>query len=518
MIFTKEDRLQIEQFGISEITLTEQIQTFTSGIPFVNLLRAATINDGILKLNKEEENALVEHFDGKKEELDLLKFTPASGAATRMFKFLFEFFTDYNEFQGTINAYVNKNKVPELRLFFVGLDSFPFFRKGLKKMIELFGNEEDTDINSNRLRYVKAMLSKEGLNYTNLPKGLIPFHKYKGHIASAFEEHLFEGALYAASKGKSKLHFTISPEHQHLFDAEVEAILPIVEEKTNTSFEISFSYQSRATDTIAVDLKNKPFRKEDNSLLLRPGGHGALLNNLNEQQAEVIFIKNIDNVVVYQHEVDVAKSKKILAGKLLQLQEKTFHFLELLDTKSCTASQMNEVVHFLITDLNVVLSTDFKRFSKDYQLEYLHELLNRPIRVCGMVVNEGEPGGGPFWVKEESGRQSLQIIESVQIDPNSKPQQTIVQEATHFNPVDIVCGVRDYKGEKFNLLDFRDPKAGFITKKTIQGKTIKALEHPGLWNGGMAYWNTVFIEVPLITFNPVKTVNDLLKPAHQITK
>ncbi len=516
MNFTQKDKEQLLEKGISEDQVRHQLAIFKQGIPFVDIREPATIGNGIYVYNKEEQASLIAYFESQRDHLSLLKFTPSSGAATRMFKFLFEYLESYNPEKETVNAYINRKDAQDLRLFFVGIDSFPFYKKIRKKLKKVYGKKDMTNVNINRLRFVKMMLEKEGYNFGAKPKGLFPFHKYKAHNASAFEEHLFEAALYAKTKDKARLHFTISKEHFDTFKSQFEKTQHKIEEKTHTTFDISYSFQSTTTDTIAVTKNNTIFRKEDGSMLFRPGGHGALITNLNEQDADIIFIKNIDNVVVFKYEEVVAHHKKVLAGKLLKLQQASFAYLKKIDTETITETTILEIVQFLQNEFSIKLAQDFEKFSQNYQIEYLREQLDKPIRVCGMVENEGEPGGGPFWVKHESGRISLQIVESVQIDPANKRHQKIVQQSTHFNPVDIVCGVKNYKGEKYDLEKFVDTKASFIASKTIAGKAIKALEHPGLWNGAMAFWNTVFVEVPLITFNPVKTVNDLLKPAHQV--
>jgi hypothetical protein len=517
--FTPQDITQLESIGILPETVLQQLDIFKAGIPFVHLVEPATIGHGIFKYTKEDENRFIEIYEQQLGDLEILKFTPASGAATRMFKFLYEFLKDYNPKKESINSFINKKEATDLRLFFVGLDDFPFYTEIRHALAHSISKDTEADVNHNRLLFVKLMLEKEGFNYGNQPKGLFPFHKYKEHNASAFEEHLFEASLYAKTDTVARLHFTISEAHYHNFQAEFERIQKIVESKTQTVFDITYSFQSKSTDTIAVRMDNTPFREsQTNQLIFRPGGHGALIENLNAQNADIIFIKNIDNVVTVKYESDVARYKKILAGKLLTLQGKVFGYLHLIDGKQLTESQIHEIVYFLQDAFNLKLAPDFEKFSEKYQVEYLREQLNRPIRVCGMVENEGEPGGGPFWVKHESGRIHLEIIESVQIDPNNESQNAIVKASTHFNPVDVVCAVKNYKGEKYDLLKFVDSKAGFISNKTIDGQPIKALEHPGLWNGAMAFWNTIFVEVPLITFNPVKTVNDLLKPAHKVKK
>ena len=433
-----------------------------------------------------------------------------------MFKFLFQFLDEYNPEIGSINAFINRNKAKELSLFFVGLEKFPFYAEVIEKAKQLYPNFDSLNDSQQKLIFIKTMLDEDKLNFSFYPKGLLPFHKYREHNATAFEEHLFEAALYCASNGKARLHFTISEKHEDKFDEEFQRIEKIVERKKNTQFDIVFSYQKESTDTIAVTKNNEPFRQEDGSLLFRPSGHGALLDNLNDIDADIIFVKNIDNVVVFKYENEVAYYKKMLGGILLSVQEQAFQYAERLELRTVTDTEITEITNFLKTKLNVVFSSEYDKYSKKYKIEYLMEKLNRPIRVCGMVKNEGEPGGGPFWTKDQADNISLQIVESAQIDKNIRAQKNILKNATHFNPVDIVCGVKNYKGQKYDLHEYVDHNTAFISMKTKTGKDLKALELPGLWNGSMAFWNTIFVEVPLITFNPVKTVNDLLKPAHQV--
>jgi len=515
-MFSDKDINQIKQKGLTVEKVCSQIELFKTGLPFVNLQSAATINHGILKLSDEEKEAFIQLFDAKRNDYSILKFVPASGAATRMFKSFFSFIEDYNPDQETVNAYINRTKEALLAVFFVGLEKLPFYRIVLDKIEKIYPEYHSSSTDKQRYMFVKTMLDEDKLNYGFFPKGLLPFHLYKEHTATAFEEHLFEAALYASANNKAVLHYTISEKYKDIFDDEFKKIQTIVERKTNTKFEISFSYQKEATDTIAVTEYNEPFRAEDNSLLFRPSGHGALLSNLGDLDADIIFIKNIDNVVVFKYEDEVSEYKKMLAGILIQLQDKAFRYLKKLESQDISQADLVEIAKFLTNKMNVVISSEFEKYANEYQIKYLTEKLNRPIRVCGMVKNEGEPGGGPFWVKDESGQVSLQIVESAQISKKDKKQKEILKNATHFNPVDLVCGTKDYKGNRFNLEQFVDHKTAFITMKTKTGKDLKALELPGLWNGSMAYWNTIFVEVPLITFNPVKTVTDLLKPTHQV--
>jgi hypothetical protein len=515
-MFSEKDIKQIEKKGLTAEKITSQIELFKSGLPFIDLQSAATINNGILKLSNEERKTSIDSFDAERNNYSIIKFVPASGAATRMFKSFFSFIEDYNPEVETVNAYINRTKESLLAVFFVGLEKLPFYNIVLEKIEEVYPDYHESSTDQQRFMFVKTMLDADKLNYGFYPKGLLPFHKYKEHIATAFEEHLFEAALYASSNNTAKLHYTISEKYNDIFDDEFKKIENIVERKTQTKFEISFSYQRDATDTIAVSLENKPFRLEDGSLLFRPSGHGALLCNLNDLDADIIFIKNIDNVVVFKYENDVSEYKKMLAGILINIQTKAFSYLEKLESRQISENEIIEIATFLTRKMNVIISSEFEKYATEYQIAYLKDKLNRPIRVCGMVKNEGEPGGGPFWIKDESGQVSLQIVESAQINKKDKHQKEILKNATHFNPVDLVCGIKDYKGNKFNLEQFVDPKTAFITMKTKTGKDLKALELPGLWNGSMANWNTIFVEVPLITFNPVKTVTDLLKPTHQV--
>lgn len=515
MNFSDKDLDQIKAKGLTIDMVRAQIDLFKQGLPFIHLKEAASIDSGILILDEANRTKAIDYFDANRDKSKLVKFVPASGAATRMFKFLFQFLEEYQMGQETVNAYINQHNASAMTLFYVGLEKFPFYDEVTQYIKRQSSDFDHLGKDEQLIAFIHAMLDEDKLNLSASPKGLLPFHSYKDHTASAFEEHLFESALYASSNNTANLHFTIAQAHNHKFDAEFKRIEEIVEQKTDTAFNIEFSFQKESTDTIAVNLDNEPFRTEDGKLLFRPSGHGALLDNLNTIDADVVFIKNIDNVVVYKYEAEVAEYKKMLGGVLLNVQDQVFEYLELLDSKDLQEDEIITIAEFLVNRLNVVISPEFEKYSKKYQIDYLKQKLNRPIRVCGMVKNEGEPGGGPFWVKDESGTVSLQIVESAQIDLNNKSQKEILENATHFNPVDIVCGIKDYQGKKFDLNQFVDQKTAFISEKTQNGKDLKALELPGLWNGSMANWTTIFVEVPLLTFNPVKTVNDLLKPPHQ---
>jgi len=325
-----------------------------------------------------------------------------------------------------------------------------------------------------------------------------------------------EASLYASSKNTASLHFTISDNHAKMFNDELRQIKKDVEEKTNTNFDVSFSFQSQSTNTIAITSKDELYRDETGNLLFRPSGHGALIKNLNALDFDLIFIKNIDNIVIFEQNKKASEYKKLLAGVLLKIQQQIFKYLQRLEEDSILEDEISNIELFAVNRINIELNEAYRHFNLGEKAIYLQNKLNRPIRVCGMVKNEGEPGGGPFWVKDENGQVSLQIIEFAQIDFENEQQKEIAKNASHFNPTDLVCGVKDYKGEKFDLTQFVDPKAAFITMKSQNGVAVKALELPGLWNGSMAHWNSIFVEIPVSTFNPVKTVNDLLKPAHQV--
>lgn len=472
-MFTQTDISFMAAKGIATEKVEQQIEYFKKGFPYLPIDRAAVVGDGILKLTPEQAAHYAARYDSSQAEA--LKFVPASGAATRMFKELFEFVQE-----GKSSAAVDK--------VMANIEKFAFYND-LKKL-----GVDTTD--------AKATISAiilEGLWYGKQPKGLLKFHKYEDGNRAALEEHLVEGAMYAASAGAPvKIHFTVSPEHQAGFEKRVADKLDFYKQKFGVDYQITYSVQKSGTDTIAVNPDNTPFRNEDGTLLFRPAGHGALLDNLNDLNAEVIFIKTVDNVVPDHLKKDTILYKKALAGIAIDLQSKIFAYIkQLIDGMADKA----EIARFIEHNLGYKLSG-----SSD-----LLSVLNRPLRVCGMVKNEGEPGGGPFWVQGADGSQSLQIAESSQISPEQKP---LMKSATHFNPVDLVCAVKDYKGQKFDLTQFTDPQTGFISEKSAAGRALKAQELPGLWNGAMANWNTVFVEVPITTFAPVKTIVDLLRVEH----
>ena len=477
-MFTEQDLQQIADHGLTPARVETQLENFRRGFPWLNVVRAASPADGIVILDAAQADAAVARYEKAAAGLGIVKFVPASGAATRMFKELFEFVNEGKRGKGIDTLLSN-------------LDKFAFAPE-LKAVLPEGADDRAT---------VDAIVN-EGLNYGHKPKGLVTFHAYPEGARKAVEEHLVEGASYASSNGVARIHFTVSPEHMEGFKTLLAEKVPVYEKRFGIRYDISFSVQKPATDTIAVNPDNTPFRQDDGRLLFRPAGHGALIENLNEIDADVIFIKNIDNVTTDAQRGDTVRYKKVLAGVLLDLQERAFEYLRALDVEGC---ELAPIAEFIEKRLCVKLPAD-------YDSALLRAVLDRPIRVCGMVRNEGEPGGGPFWVGNPDGTESLQIAESSQIGPDDMP---LMKSATHFNPVDLVCGVKTSKGGKFDLRQYTDPSTGFISSKSSGGRELRAQELPGLWNGAMARWNTIFVDVPITTFSPVKVVQDLLRPQHQ---
>ena len=500
MNLSEKDLQQIAQRGISQEQIETQLHEFETGFPFLRLEAAAAIGRGIVAPDADERKDFIAAWENYKAEGHrIVKFVPASGAASRMFKNIFAFVDGDSDVPTTD---FEKKYFDEIErfAFYDALDAVCVKNegKGIRALIAE-GNYKAVAAN---------MLSKEGLNYGQLPKGMLLFHKYDDGARTPMEEHLVEGALYAASKGESHVHFTVSHEHMDFFRQKVAEKADGFAKKYGVSYDITFSEQKPSTDTIAANPDNTPFRESDGSLLFRPGGHGALIENLNEIDADVIFIKNIDNVVPDRLKPETVEWKQIIAGVLVTLQQKAFAYLHLLDA-GATDEQLAEIAQFV----EKCLCVDPKGNKVD--ADYLRSKLDRPMRVCGVVKNVGEPGGGPFLTYNQDGTVSLQILESSQIDTKNEEYMKMFTQGTHFNPVDLVCAVRDYKGQPYDLPKFVDKSTGFISSKSKSGKELKALELPGLWNGAMSNWSTVFVEVPLDTFNPVKTVNDLLREQHQ---
>lgn len=518
--FTSDDKKQLESLGIPMQQVENQINQFKNGFAFSDLIAPATIGKGIVKFNENEIKELVKQFDEDKKYYDIIKFVPASGAASRMFKNLYSFVEEYKNQEIPANI-LKKEKIKSdsAENFFIGIHDFAFFND-LKNKLQEKGKGIETMLKNNELvEIAETLLNADGMNYGNLPKALLKFHKYDEAARLAMEEHLVEAAEYSTcndGNGKvAQLHFTVSQEHLDIFMKIVEYVLPKYEKMFGIRYKISFSVQKPSTDTIAVDMNNEPFRDKDGKLFFRPGGHGALIQNLNDLHKEIIFIKNIDNVVPDKLKPTTFEYKKVLGGYLFRLQQQLFEYMEMLDSGDVTNEEIDEITTFAKEKLMIDIPDFFSTYNEIEKIDFLYNKLNRPMRVCGMVKNEGEPGGGPYFTRNSNDEISLQIVESSQIDHKDEKQEAMFRSSTHFNPVDLVCATQDFQGNSFNLNDFVDPETGFISYKSKDGKDLKAMELPGLWNGAMADWITIFIEVPIATFNPVKTVNDLLRETHQ---
>ncbi len=512
-MFTSTDLAQIQERGSDLDTIHLQLENFKNGFPYLNVEKPATPANGIIVLDQKEIESLITLYDQNSQQKQIVKFVPASGAASRMFKLLYEMLDISGNTDLVAEAINTSNGPQSIKAFFDRISDFAFsddleayLQKSGLSIASCLENQDYTSI-------LKGLLGSKGLSYAVSPKGLLKFHNYGKETRTPAKEHLAEGALYAQSAHQIvKIHFTVSPEHKANFEEHINSNTTQFESTYDVKYEVSFSEQKSYTDTIAVDLENEPFRKADGSLLFRPAGHGALIANLNEIEADIIFVKNIDNVVPDKLKADTISYKKALAGILLKYQEKLFSYLKALDGK-VSDGDVEEMMTFLKDELYITSLPELDEI--DDRIDFLKQKFNRPLRICGMVKNEGEPGGGPFFAQNNDGTQSLQVVESSQIDANNAQQTSVAKAATHFNPVDLVCGVKNYKGEKFDLSKYVDPKTGFISQKSKDGQELKAQELPGLWNGAMSDWNTLFVEVPVSTFNPVKTVNDLLRPQHQ---
>lgn len=504
MTFTYADIKQIEKEGQSVDQVLAQIDRFKKGTFPIKLNRPCTVNDGIVTIPEGDLKKIPALYEAEVQKGRMLKFVPASGAASRMFKDWYKCFEEGNFYPEEAGA-----------AFIESLKSYAFFNDLRDEICGKGGDIERLMETKRKIEILEFILTSKGLNYGNLPKALLKFHAYPDGNRTALEEHLVEAALYVKdAHTMCRLHYTVSEEHQKQIEDYLSRITNIYEKRYDVKYCATLSIQKSSTNTIAVDLDNHPFRDQQGSLVFRPGGHGALLENLNSIDGDIIFLKNIDNIVSDRLKPVTILYKKILGGYLIYLQNKIFSYLRLLAKQEPGEDEIAEIVLFCEKMLHIVFPPLFKNLSLPEKCGCVVAKLNRPIRVCGMVKNEGEPGGGPFWVDEEDGTQSLQILEQSQIDSNSKEQKDIWNSATHFNPVDLVCGIRDYRAQKFDLHEFVDNKSYFISQKSEKGRDLRALELPGLWNGSMAFWNTIFVEVPIETFNPVKTVYDLLRPQH----
>jgi hypothetical protein len=505
-MLTNADNATLSHKGITVEQLQAQLDRFATGFPYLRIASSAQVGKGITALNKEQEEQAIARW--KKFLSDgghVTKFVPASGAASRMFKALFSY-VESNEAVPAEGSPVEKliaqiEKVP----FYAELDA-TLQRIHEKTLKEMLNEQRYHDI-------IDAIISSNGMNYGNLPKGLLTFHRYDKATRTPLEEQLVEGAQSAASNGVVRLHFTVSTDHRKLFEKKLAEVVPALEKELGVKYEVSLSEQKPSTDTVAVNLDNTPFR-ENGQLVFRPGGHGALISNLGDIDSDVVFIKNIDNVVPDSRRDATIYYKTVLAGYLIEVHDSIEKYLKMLNSGRYTIDDLREMIAFMHDVLNI--RHDGMKKLEDAELAlYIKAKLDRPVRVCGMVRNEGEPGGGPFIAYNPDGSTSPQILESHQIDPNNAEYAAMLASATHFNPVDLVCYIRDINGKPYDLPKYVDPATGFISQKSLHGKDLRALELPGLWNGAMSDWNTIFIEVPAETFNPVKTVNDLLRPAHQ---
>jgi len=500
----KEDLKLIKKKGFTPEIIIDQIQKFKKGVLYSNLIRPARLNDGIKKLSEKEKKKSLSIFEEKKSKLKIIKFIPASGAASRMFKELLLF---YNNEKYEPNNYIDD--------FFAGVKENKFaFLSDLKNCMSEYGYDLMKCLKEGKKKVIlKYLLTEDGLNYANLPKSVLKFHLYKDNSGTPVHEHINEGIAYSIGlNGKVRIDFTVSSESIEIFKQHIEQAV----QKINVNKEIldiSLSEQKKGTQTIAVNLDNTLFKLSNGDILFRPSGHGALIENLNDLDGDIIFIKNIDNIAVKNLSSEINEHKKVLGGYLIGIRDKVFDFCRSLEEKKYNSDSINKMVNYCKKKLNIFFERKFDILSVKKKADIIKKKLARPIRVCGMVKNEGEPGGGPFWIKKNNDK-SLQIIESASVNNSDKSQIEILRSAEFFNPVDIVCSTKNFKGVKYDLRNFVDNETFFISEKSYKGKTLKALELPGLWNGAMADWITIFIDVPLITFNPVKRINDLLKPNH----
>ncbi|MBN1380073.1 MAG: DUF4301 family protein [Deltaproteobacteria bacterium] len=505
-MFSEADLTQIRDAGLTQDRIVQQIKIFTEGVEPIHLNRPCTVDDGIEIINEKQAELYVELHERELDRGRMMKFVPASGAASRMFKDWYQCLEQGDFDNSADEAAFNRN-----------LNRYPFF-DDLVRVIRQ--NGQDFERLMQQKKYTSIMeyvLSQKGLNYGQLPKALIKFHKYPdGTSRTAIEEHLVEAAQYIKDEnGNCRIHFTVPDQQMERIDDFLDGVKERYEKMLDVRFHVDLSVQSPSTDTIAVDLQNRPFRDEDGKLTFRPGGHGALLKNLQSTKGDLVFIKNIDNVLPDRLKPRMVHYKKVLGGYLIAIQEDIFKYLRLLTGRSIKKGDWSSITEFCRTKLKIRFPSAFESISQKQKSELIYQQLNRPIRVCGMVRNVGEPGGGPFWVDEKDGMQSLQIVEEVHIDSTSEQQRKLWKSGTHFNPVDIVCSLKNFRGEVFDLNGFVDAQAVCIARKSDKGRDLKALELPGLWNSSMSFWNTIFLEMPLDTFNPVKTVDDLLRSTHQ---
>ena len=515
----EKDIEQIREHGLAVEAVERQIRIFEKGAPYADLDRPCTVGDGIERIGRDEAEAYADFYEKTGPSRRPVKFVPASGAATRMFKALLKIAGEHERILRddiAEKAAAQGGDYNDVLAFIDNIAHFAFY-EALAKKLEAGGHDiEALREKGDYSKILAGVLESWGLDYANRPKGQILFHSYPEGSRTAFEEHLVEAALYSKDdKAKCHLHLTVSPEHEDRFKRILSEKGPDFEKAYGVVFDTGFSRQHPSTDTIAVDMENRPFRDADGRLVFRPGGHGALIGNVNNLGADVIFIKNIDNVVPDDRKPDTVFWKKVLGGLMLTIEKEIAEHRRNIRQGGASGEAAAAALEFVEGRLGITVPDRVRDASAEEKGKFLLDRMDRPFRVCGMVPSSGEAGGGPFWVRSPDGGLSMQIVESAQIDPDSSGQQRILKDLTHFNPVDIVCSVRDENGSPYDLTRFVDDSAVFISQKSKDGRDLKALEHPGLWNGSMAWWNTIFVEVPLSTFNPVKTVNDLLRDAHR---
>lgn len=517
-MFDERDSAQLEDAGISLEEARRQIRLLDRPPAAILLHRPCTVGDGIQVLDEEQRQAARHQHEDACRKGRLLKVVPASGAASRMFQSLLAArAADGARTEDVRRAAAQGDaNASALLEFLAGLRKFAFFDQLRETLVRRGRSVEELEAHGSFGEILDALLGPHGLDYASRPKGLLEFHRYAAETRTAFEEHLVEATEYVRdATGRCRIHFTVSPEHRSGFTARLQRSRATYEKRYGVRFDVDFSLQKRSTDTLAVDEEGRPFRNADGSLLLRPGGHGALIVNLNDLHADLIHIQNIDNVVPDRLRPQTTQWKKILIGHLVGIQERSFALLEELHAHEAPPPHLLERSREFARDAFAIDVPAEVQRSSGLQRSFLADRLDRPLRVCGVVRNTGEPGGGPFWVRGKNGALTLQIVESAQVDADDATQREVFASATHFNPVSLVCGLRNWRGESFDLREFVDPEAVFIARKSKDGRGLKALERPGLWNGAMAEWNTVFVEIPGINFTPVKTVNDLLRPEHQ---
>jgi hypothetical protein len=506
----------METLGIKADCVQEQIETLRRGNFYARLIRPCTLFDGVRQIGDQDLARYIELHASAAARGRFKKFVPASGAATRMFQSLLTIFhlpqyLETDELQKRVNQGVNF--ACDFKHFLDELDRFPF-ASDLEKTLARAGYSPGELVRSGRFAtLLEYLLTQTGMNYRNLPKALLPFHSYSGETRTAFEEQLHESMGYLGIDNAG-VHFTIPEQHLNGFLALEREIRQRLSQRWGATFDVSFSFQRSSTDTICIDRNGMPLRDKYGRLHFRPSGHGALIENLGDLNADLVYIKNIDNVVPDGLKEPVHFWKKALGGYLVRVQDSVHALLHHL-SGSHWSQAVRDAVLYASRELLIDFPTGFETWLEGRKQSFLLQALDRPIRICGVVPNGGEPGGAPFWVEAENGTQVLQIVEEAQVDLNCEEQRNIWNSSTHFNPVDIVCGLKNFEGKPFDLKKFVDPRAVIITKKSIDGTDVRVLERPGLWNGAMAGWITVFVEVPKITFNPVKSLFDLLRPEHQ---